>query len=377
MDRKYIIFGRNNGNVLGQIRSFGEAGLRPIVVWYGYDGHDPRGSKYIDQFISVKSAEEGLNFIIQQYGNSPLKNILCTDNDGLVGLMDQNYDKLKDSFIFFNAGEQGRLSVMMEKQKLCELAEKNGLRTPKSQIVKNGELNHGISYPVFIKAIDSFDVHWKDTVSICSDEEELKQYYTKRPSIIKVLIQEYIKKKNEYILQGISVNGGKELYMPIEGAYYRLPADAYGSYLYFEAYKGGEKLYQKLQNMFLDIHYSGVFEIEFLVDQNDQLYFLEINFRHTLWNHTFTDMGINLCTIWANSEIAGRLVTNGAKLNCKRQNLMREFMDLKRCLRDKNVSLIQWLKDLHNTDSFVLYDKNDTKPFYDFIFKRLKDKIGI
>ena len=129
--------------------------------------------------------------------------------------------------------------------------------------------------------------------------------------------------------------------------------------------------------MFLDIHYSGVFEIEFLVDQNDQLYFLEINFRHTLWNHTFTDMGINLCTIWANSEIAGRLVTNGAKLNCKRQNLMREFMDLKRCLRDKNVSLIQWLKDLHNTDSFVLYDKNDTKPFYDFIFKRLKDKIGI
>jgi D-aspartate ligase len=371
-DRKCIIFGRNTGNVLGQIRSFGEEGIKSIVVWYGFDGHNPRDSKYVEEFIEVMNENDGLKYIIDRFGNQGIKHFLSTDNDGLVGLMDQNYDKLKDSFIFFNAGEQGRLSVMMEKQKLCELAEKNGLRTPKSQIVKNGELNHGIAYPVFIKATDSFDVHWKNTVSICRNEEELKQYYTKRPSINKVLIQEYIKKKNEYILQGLSVNGGKELYLPIEGYYYRFPEDAYGSYLYFEEYKGGVDLYNQLKQMFIDINYSGVFEIEFLVGPDDCLYFLEINFRHTLWNHTFTDMGINLCTIWANSEIEGHLVTNGAKIKCKRQNLMREFEDFKRCMKNKNLSLLQWLKDLYHSDSFVVYDKKDQRPFYKYISTIIK-----
>lgn len=367
MERQYIIFGRNTGNVLGQIRSFGEAGIKTIIVWFGYNVHNPRNSKYIKEYIEVSSAEEGLELIIQKYGNSPIKHILCTDNDGIVSLLDKNYDRLKDSFIFFNAGEQGRLSTMMEKKVQCEIAGKYGIRSPKSKIVINGDYNHGISYPVFLKALDSFDVHWKDSVAICESEEDLKEYYSHMSPNSQILVQEYINKKNEYILQGISVNGGKELYIPIEGYYYRFPADAYGSYLYFEKYQGGDQLFGQLQQFFLEINYSGVFEIEFLVGQDDCLYFLEVNFRHTLWNHTFTDMGINLCTIWANSEIEGHLETGGAELNCERRNLMREFEDFKRCLKNKDISMLQWFKDLRHSDSFVIYDKKDKKPFYTYI----------
>lgn len=375
LDRKYIIFGRNTGNVLGQVRSFGEEGIKSIVVWYGFDGHDPRDSKYVEEFIEVMNEEDGLNYIVNRFGNQGIKHILCTDNDGIVSLFDKNYNRLKDSFFFFNAGEQGRLSLVMEKQYLCELAGKCGIRTPRSTIVEIGNLNHGIEYPIFIKSIDSFDVHWKSSVSICKTERELKDYYSKSHNRY-VLIQEFIKKKNEYILQGISVNGGKELYLPIEGYYYRFPDDAYGSYLYFEAYKGGMDLYDQLKQMFIEINYSGVFEIEFLVGQDNNLYFLEINFRHTLWNHTFTDMGINLCTIWANSEIEGHLVTNGAQINCERRNLMREFEDFKRCMKSKDISLFHWLKDLSHSDSFVVYDKKDPRPFYKYIFTIIKRKFN-
>lgn len=367
MERQYIIFGRNVGNVLGQIRSFGEAGIKTIIVWFGFTAHNPRSSKYVKEFIKVRSAEEGLELIIQKYGNSPIKHILCTDNDGLVSLFDKNYNRLKDSFIFFNAGKQGRLSLMMEKKVQCEIAEKYGIRSPKSRIVSNGDYNHGISYPIFLKSLDSFDVHWKDSVAICESEEDLKEYYSHMSPNTKILVQEYIYKKNEYVLQGISVNGGKELYIPIEGYYYRFPADAYGSFLYFEKYQGGDQLLGQLQQFFLEINYSGVFEIEFLVGQDDSLYFLEVNFRHTLWNHTFTDMGINLCTIWANSEIEGHLETGGAELNCERRNLMYEFEDFKRCLKNKNISMLQWFKDLRHSDSFVIYDKKDKKPFYSYI----------
>lgn len=375
MERKYIIFGRNTGNVLGQIRSFGEAGIKTIIVWFGYDGYSPRSSRYIEEFIEVESEDEGLEYIIDRFGNTGIRHILSTDNDGIVALLDKNYCRMKDSFIFYNAGEQGRLSLMMEKHKQCEIASKHGIRCPKSAIVSNGDINHGIHYPVFIKSLDSFDVHWKNTVAICETEEDLIDYYSHRSPKSSVLVQEYIKKKNEYILQGLSLNGGRELYIPIEGYYYRLPKDAYGSYLYFEKYKGGEDLYGQLQGFFSEIRYSGVFEIEFLVGQDDSLYFLEVNFRHTLWNHAFTNMGINLCTIWANSEIEGHLVTGGAELNCERHNQMREFEDFKRCMKNKNISFFHWLRDVFHTDSFVIYDKKDTAPFYSYVMAILKRRV--
>ena len=96
--RKFIVFGRNTGNVLGQIRSFGEEGIKTTVVWYGFDGHNPSASKYIEEFIEVRSAEEGLNYIIDRFGKSTVKHILSTDNDGIVSLLDNNYDRLKDHF---------------------------------------------------------------------------------------------------------------------------------------------------------------------------------------------------------------------------------------------------------------------------------------
>ena len=55
--------------------------------------------------------------------------------------------------------------------------------------------------------------------------------------------------------------------------------DAYGSYLYFEKYKGGETLFNQLKAMFIEIGYSGVFEIEFLRGKDNKLYFRIYSFN--------------------------------------------------------------------------------------------------
>lgn len=370
-NRNYIIFGRNEGNVLGQIRSFGEAGIRTDIIWYGDMPRTVKSSKYVNSFHEVSSAEEGLSYLLGNFGNSPLKDILSTDNDGIVSLFDQHYNQLKDLFIFFNAGEQGRLSRLMTKKHQCEIAAECGINVPKSEVVNVGELPSSIDYPIFTKALDSFDIDWKRSVSICNTEEDLKKYYSGRNPKAKILLQPYIKKKNEYILQGISLDGGNILYLPIEGSYYRLPKDAYGSYLFFQSYKGGDLLRSQLQNFFKKVGYSGVFEVEFLMGEDGNLYFLEANFRHTLWNHTFTDMGINLCTIWANSELEHKLVVDGASIKKEPHNLMREFQDYYRCRLDGSRNLIGWLKDLHNTDSFVFWDKHDKKPFFTHVLFKI------
>ena len=278
MGRAYVIFGRNTANVLGQVRSFGEVGIKTDVIWYGERPEPIKSSRYLNELYQVNSFEEGLQLLIQKYGNSTQPTILSTDNDGVVAFLDQNYNILKDKFIFFNAGEQGRLTRNMTKMEQCRIAEECGLKIPMSEIVTVGQMPTKIKYPIFTKLLDSFDLNWKDGVSICHNESELVSYYSRMNQKSKVLLQEYIEKKNEYILQGISFDSGRELFLPIEGGYYRFPKDAYGSYLYFNMYNGGDELKRKLQNMFLAIGYSGVFEIEFLVGPDNQLFFLEINY---------------------------------------------------------------------------------------------------
>lgn len=372
-NRLYIIFGRNVGNVLGQVRSFGEDGIKTNIIWYGEMPEPIKSSKYVACFDEVLSLEDGLKLLIEKYGSNPEKNILSTDNDGIVSLFDMHYNELAEKFIFFNAGKQGRLTELMTKMKQCELAVECGIRVPLSEVVTVNTPPQVVRYPIFTKSLDSFDYNWKSGVSICYTDEDLNNYYKKRNKGSKVLLQEYIKKENEYILQGISLDSGNILYMPIEGGYYRLPKDAYGSFLFFRNYKGGEQLKGKLQEMFRRIGYTGVFEVEFLRDFEGNLYFLEINFRHTLWNHTFTDMGINLCTIWANSVIEGKLAHNNACVKKEPHNLMREFQDFVRYKKEhkEDIFCIGWIKDLKNTDSFVIWDKRDKKPFFVYIISSI------
>ena len=66
---------------------------------------------------------------------------------------------------------------MMEKEKLCRLAAKYGLKTPSSEIVNVGEFPKSIGYPILTKAADSFNAKWKSRVSICKNEEELLDFY--------------------------------------------------------------------------------------------------------------------------------------------------------------------------------------------------------
>ena len=65
--------------------------------------------------------------------------------------------------------------------------------------------------------------------------------------------------------------------MPIQSSYLRFTPKGYGNYILFEKFKE-EGLYNKIQSLFKLTKFSGIFSIEFLRDENDHFYFLEINF---------------------------------------------------------------------------------------------------
>ena len=92
----------------------------------------------------------------------------------MTSFLDCRYEEIKDKFIFYNAGETGRITKYMDKELLSELAVKYGLKIPKTYCVKKGSIPTGITYPVITKAKDSVQYGWKENVFICNSEEELK-----------------------------------------------------------------------------------------------------------------------------------------------------------------------------------------------------------
>lgn len=375
---KVIVFGRQFMNSLGQVRSFGEVGCRPDVVWLAI----PAGplaeaktpltfSKYINRFIKVTSFEEGMDFILNEYRDENVKYIISTDSDLAVALMDARYDELKDRFIFFNAGSTGQLSRYLSKEAQCRLAEQCGLKVPKSELVRRGELPKVVSYPLLTKTVDSFSRDWKKNYIICRNEAELIEAY-QSIKVDEVLLQQFIERENEVALEGISFNQGEQLYMPVQGEYLRIEEFGYGSWKRNEAYHLGDELRDKLQQVFKTVKYSGVFEVEFMRTADGELYFLEINFRHTQYNHALTDMGINLCQIFAESELNGRLCIPNPDVVIEPRTVMNEEKEFFTYIETKMISWKNWIADIRKTDSFYLYDKRDLKPLMNRIVKYFK-----
>ncbi len=362
-----IVIGEHLLNTLGQIRSFGEIGIKSTVIWIDNEYHSPKGSKYIKAFHPVGSVDEGIRTLHLLSVDNPDQKIVSTDSDRIVAALDREYDLLmKERFSFFNAGSQGRLSLFLDKKNQCEIAARNGFKCPASSIVSDGSILEGMSYPVFTKAVSSLSPDWKDYARICRNEQELESFLQSQKGC-QVLVQEFIEKDNEVAMEGVSFLGGREVYLPVQGEYYRLPKDGFGSFKYNEPFSMGDDFKRRISGILKEIGYSGVFEIEFLKDKEGQLFFLEINFRHTQYNHALTDMGVNLSRIWLKSCLEGRLSVRDEVLKKDKSSVINELRDFRMYVKTGILSKREWIHDLFSADSYYLFDRND----WFFVFRYL------
>lgn len=59
-----------------------------------------------------------------------------------------------------------------------------------------------------------------------------------------------------------------------------------------------KEMEKKLQAMFEEIGFEGVFEVEFLIGKDGTFYFMETNFRASAWNPTCKFAGMPLPYLW-------------------------------------------------------------------------------
>ena len=353
-----IIIGEHLYNTLGQIRCFGEMGINPIVIWATPSVYTPAYSRYVKVFHQVSDPQAGVRLMAEQYGRGEGRYVVSTDSDCVMALLDRQYDELTSHFLFFNAGGPGRLSPYLKKQEQCVLAESVGFRVPRTWKIFCGEIPADIRYPVFTKAVDSFDYHWKSVARIIRSEEELKAYFASS-EVREILLQEYIEKRNELAFEGVSFQGGKDVYLPVQGEYLRLPDDGFGTYKRNEAYRAGDEMKERVRKMMETVGYSGIFEMEFLEGKDGELYYLETNFRQTQYNHALADMGVNLSRIWYRSCLSGQLETDEESVRKSPSLVINEPKDYKTYVETGKINQWDWLKDVFHADSYYFLDRKD------------------
>lgn len=357
-----IVFALEHYNPLGHIRSLGEQGINPIYISVKRNGDVAALSKYISILHRVESVEEGYRLLIENYGHYEYEHrpYLIFSDDKTVGFFDLHFNELKDKFIFFNAGTQGRINEFMDKQKILNIAKKHGFNVLESQVVNCGEIPNNLTYPIITKDISPNSGNWKSDVFICENEEELKEAYKKISSPV-VQIQRFVDKKNEYAIEGFTINNGRGLFIGSTLYWKYLIKGYYSPYHDVTMFKNPE-MRKKLNSLFSEIGYEGIFEVEFLIDKNDVYYFLEANFRASAWNYSSAVAGMPLAPLWVKSMENGFIDPNDEK-EFEDFTDMSEVIDYGKRVEGGLCSFAEWLRDFKEAKGTYYYNKDDMAPF--------------
>ena len=369
--REYIVLcNHDHYNHCGIVRTLGEAGIKPIVIAVHNDPPMATISKYTKKKHIVSSPEKGIQLILSKYAKSKTeKSFILTGDDVSVMALDSHYDELKDYFFFFNAGETGRIKHFMSKDIMCELAAKHGFNVAKTWKVKVGEIPVDIEYPIITKAINSYSAEWKGIVSICHNEDKLKEAYKNIKSEY-IILQKYIQKMDEQSYEGISINKGKNVfYIMQNNEVYHIP-DKYA--LYWKNKNVDDKYFtERASKMLEEIGLEGIFEFEFMVGEDGNLYFLEINFRNTVNGWSTTVAGMPSVTLWCNSMLKGAIPRDCYKSIPTGFTTMAECFDYDVRVKTGIISKKEWLKQYKNTDAKLYRGRKDFIPFLSFMWYKV------
>lgn len=373
-NHEFIVFAMDHYNPLGVVRSLGEEGINPIVVAQKSRIDISRFSRYTKKYIAVETTQEGYDWLLEHYQEREKSfcPFLLTCDDRTMEFLDQRYDEWKKRFIGFHGGVAGRIAKYMDKYVILEAAKRHGLKVLDTVTVDKGTVPENIKYPVITKSISPVVGGWKSDVFICCSEEELRVAYEKIRAP-KVIIQKYIEKKNEYCIDGFCTRNGEVMFSSIETTYNYLIKGYYSPYMTVRNFNNSE-IKKPLEELMREIGFEGIYSIEFLIDQDDQLYFSEINFRNSTWSYASTVAGMNLPVLWAEAMLTGELREDVVKEISGSFTAMVEPIDYAKRVTTNQISVGEWLKDFKEAKCGYYYSAADPEPFYECV--RRWDNLG-
>ena len=363
LEHEFIVFAMDHYNPLGLVRSIGEGtGKKTVIIAEKSKTDISSYSKYTKEYIRVETPAEGFEILMKRFaGKSDKKPFLLTCDDKTIEFLDNCYDEWKDYFIGFNAGEKGKITKYMDKFEILKLAQKYGLNTLATICVDKGTIPPNIEYPIITKSISPVVGGWKSDVHICRSASELVEAYSKIKAP-KVIIQKYIEKKNEYCIDGFCASNGMIMFNAIESTYNYLIPGYYSPYMTVKNFQQ-QVIGKSLAEMMKEVGFEGIYSIEFLIDENDNYYFSEINFRNSTWSYASTKAGMNLPILWAKTMLDNKLDIDPTVKIEDGFMAMVEPIDYGKRVPTGRASWGEWLRDFRQAKCPFYYSEDDIEPF--------------
>lgn len=378
-----IVAGRNYGNILSMTRAFGKAGYDVGVLKVFkkkpnrlnlLNGLKPDAySKYVKDYrecIVNDEMEKVVEALLAMKTDE--KTLLVPVDDYVAYVVDQYADKLKEKYEL--PGIRGKQSAIVQLMDKCEqkrLAADFGV--PLLQSVRmqseNGEFQipEQVEYPCFIKP----NVSMKSTkaqMAKCDNREALEQLLCKyaKQGDFDLLIEKYVEIKTEYSVLGISTPEATiapGVFQVVSGGHRERKGVAVSGKVVHE--ERMQPVIQKCVEFIASLEYTGLFDVDLLETMDGELYFVELNFRAGASIHAFTESGLNLPGMWADSMLKQRPINSECKLEQVGKTFVSEKVLLEEYVRN-DVSLRQMKNYLKCADITFIRDENDTKPYKHF-----------
>lgn len=364
-----IIEGHVQG--LSNTRSLGEKGIPVYVV--DKENCIARYSKYCNKFFRSPDflSDEFADFLIDLAKRENIKDwVLIPSNDHAVYTISKHRDKLAQYYKVITP-ELDVIENIYDKSKLLKISENVGVPIPRTYYFKTSEevLQEKISYPVLTRGRNglSFYRTFKKKAFIAHNKNELHlQLYT---------ISRKIDLKQTFTQEIIPINGNNktisftafcengEIKTYWMGAKLREHPIRFGTATFCESIYDPELL-SISKPLLKALRYTGVCEVEYLVDPRDNLYkLIEINARTWLWVGLAKACGVDYAQLIYNYLQGDSIETNnGYKIGLKWRNIYTDAIFSTMGILKGSVSIKEFIHSLNGDIIDGIWHKKDPKP---------------
>lgn len=356
-----VVIGQGGYNDIGLIRSCGEAGLKVVLVTPSDIIVPLNKSRYVVKWIENNISTEYelldiINHVTQKFNRDI---IIFPASDKAAWFLDRCNDSFPKNVIVPNAN--GKLSTLMDKSMMVEIAEKCGLKVPFSKKLNIENISEFIPpvLPCIIKPLRSIAGE-KEDITICKDETDymdaLQKYSSK--GFYDILVQSLIEGKNqeEVAVTGVSLPNGEII---TKGIIHKKRIRGNGSTVFATFVPEiNNELKLKVQEFIKETGFTGIFDMEFLKNENG-FHFIECNFRNGAYGYAITTAGFNMPYYFY-------LGSKGLPLpqeKVRQITFMEERSDILNVL-ERKISLREWINDILQTNTFIWWNWRDPKPFF-------------
>lgn len=298
---KAVIIGASYYIGLSAVRCLGKQGVPVTAIDYSnVDAYALRSRWCREKLIAPhyrKEPEAFIQYLVDFGKRQEHKPVLFPTADSYAGIIDQNYNKLREYFLFPDL-PQGYLSTLMDKDKLHALGTKHGMAVPESLPVSEiDQVEKEIGYPCLLKPTSSPEfVHiFRVKVFVVNNRAELEQAIAKAEQhnlgvIIQRLIPGFDDQMHTY--DAYVDKKGEVTHWTTCRKKRQYPAN-FGASVFTEQ-KHIPQLHEIGSAFYKKIGYRGFGEIEFKYDpQRQKFYMIEINVRLSNLNAMLAKAGLN------------------------------------------------------------------------------------